>query len=163
MNGYSDWDGRSYLNISLSRSGRTLNVDRLFDVIVYRLGHLVPSRHLAKFTELQYAPNICPTTSLTTLDYCRKQEGSGTSMVDNNEGIVSSPSNQRTFVKLSDIIGWAGQSHSNLEERSNFFKGEGSYALIQAGYGACVGFRIDHHPQSGKSLGTTSVRIVKFA
>ena len=97
MNGYSDWDGRSYLNISLSRFRRTLNVDRLFDIVVYRLGHPIPSRHLAKFTELQHALNICPTTSLTTLDYCRKLEGSGNNMVDNNEGILSSPSNKRTL------------------------------------------------------------------
>ena len=108
MNGYSDWDGRSYLNIPLSRFSRTLNVDGLFDVVVYRIGPPVPSRHLAKFTELQFAPNICPTTSLTTLEYCRNQEGSGKGMVDNNEGVLSSPSNKRT---LSETIRnyWLGR------------------------------------------------------
>lgn len=97
MNGYSDWDERSYSNISLSRFRRTLNVDRLFDVIVYRLGNPIPSRNLAKFTELQHGLNVCPTTSLITLNYCRKLEGSGKSMVDNNEGVLSSPSNNQTL------------------------------------------------------------------
>ena len=108
MNGYSDWDGRSYLNIPLSRFKRTLNVDGLFDVIVYRFGQPILSRNLAKFSELQYSLNVCPTTSLTTLNYCRRLEGSGKSMVDNNEGVLSPPSNKRTL-RESIRYHWLGR------------------------------------------------------
>lgn len=88
MSVYSDWDGKSYLKISLSKRTKTLNIDNQFKVSVYRFGQPTKSRTLAKFTELQYQLNVCPTTSLITLNHCRKMESENSDMVDKNEGVL---------------------------------------------------------------------------
>ena len=100
MSVYSDWDGKSYLNIPLSRCTKTLNVDKLFKVIVYRFGQPTKSKTLAKFTELEYQLNICPTTSLITLNYCRNLERDGSEMADNNEGVLNLAPARQNFWKF---------------------------------------------------------------
>ena len=125
MSVYSDWDGKSYLNIPLSRCTKTLNVDKQFKVIVYRFGQPTNSKTLAKFTELSYELNICPTTSLITLNYCRELESDGSDMVDNNEGVLSlAPARRNLFEFIR--YHWRGRNIPlELRRKIGFLESEG--------------------------------------